>query len=298
MSQPAVSEALGRLRHIFHDEILVQDGRVMITTAFADRLAPMLEAALGEVEGLIAPSEFDPASAKGAIRISTADYVFLLCGSRLSARLAAEAPGLELDFESRLLNDRDLRLGQIDFLITPAGGPRPALDNFESMPLFEDDYVCLVAASAPGPKLNLEEIRDCRHVVISGAPNSFSMTLLKRVGVTPFRAVHVTNFLSIPFMVENTQNIALVQRRLAERLLPAAAVRIEELPFYAPPMRMIALWSNAKKNDPVHSWFRKVLSEVAAEIQGPASRSDATPPTPVNDGTDDHVADDVSLLER
>ena len=285
MSQPAVSEALGRLRHIFHDEILVQDKRVMIPTAFADRLAPILESALGDVEAIIAPNEFDPASAKGTIKIASADYVFLLCGSRLSARLALQAPGLELEFEARVRGERDLRLGQIDFLIAPAGGSRPVLDAFESMPLFEDDYVCLVADSAPRQTLDLERLRNSRHVVVTarGIATAYSMTLLKQAGVTPFQAVRVTNFLSVPFMVENTNNIALIQRKLAERLLPVARVRIEELPFFAP-IRMIAVWNNAKKNDPIHSWFRQVLREVAAQIQGPVSpRAEAQALVPLTD---------------
>lgn len=277
MSQPAVSEALGRLRHIFHDEILVQSGRVMVLTAFAERLAPVLEAALGEVEAMIAPNDFDPALAHGTIKIATASYVVLLCGSYLSLRLAEQAPNLELEFvESQLRSDSDLRLGQIDFMITPAGGVRPAMDAFESMSLFEDDFVCLVAASAPKQKLDVASINSRRHVVVStqGASNSFSMTLLKRAGVTPSQAVRVADFLSIPFMIEETNNIALVQRRLAQRLLPSARVRIEELPFPGDPLRMMALWSYAKNQDPVHRWFRGVLSELADHIQGVA-RGDA-----------------------
>lgn len=269
MTQPAVSVALTKMRQIFQDEILVTEGRVMIPTAFAERLMPTLEAALGEVEGIVAPKAFVPASAKGTIKIATADYVTFLCGSFLSAHVAENAPELQLEIHQlHGESDRDLRLGEIDFMILPAGGARPSLDAFQSMLLFEDEIVCLVAASSPKATFDLERLGTHRHVVASftGAPTTFSTTLMKRAYANHFEAVRVPNFLSIPFMIEGTENVALIQRRIAERLLPVTQVRIEELPFDVPPLRVIALWSAAKEGDPAHRWFRQVLSAAGSEL--------------------------------
>lgn len=265
MSQPAVSEALGRIRRLFHDEILIADGRTLVPSALAERLAPRLEASLGDIETLIAPASFAPEESVGTIKIATADYVTLLLGSEFATRLARAAPNLRLEFrEADTRSAYELRMGQIDLIIRPDGLPSVPIDDFRQAPLFEDDLVCIVDADADYQG-GLENFLAGRNVLFTPSDStlSFAESILRQRGNLPFDAVRVPNFLLIPFLVEGTDNIALIQRRLAERMLPAANIRIVEPPFEFPTLRIVMAWNRARQHDPAHMWFRELLIDIA-----------------------------------
>jgi LysR family nod box-dependent transcriptional activator len=80
-------------------------------------------------------------------------------------------------------------------------------------------------------------------------------------------AARVPSFLLIPFMVEGTDNVALIQRRAAKPMLPFTdTVAIEpEQPFT--PVQIVGLWNRARDHDPVHAWFREVLATIVPELE-------------------------------
>src|SRR4051794_35887883 len=65
LSQPAMSHALGRLRELFDDPLLVRTKSGMQPTKRADEIAPALERALEDLGRIVAPPErFDPARSR------------------------------------------------------------------------------------------------------------------------------------------------------------------------------------------------------------------------------------------
>jgi DNA-binding transcriptional LysR family regulator len=75
-------------------------------------------------------------------------------------------------------------------------------------------------------------------------------------------------FMLLPFFVENTTTTAVAQRRLAERLMPAAKIRTITPSFPFTKIRMLAAWSRSRTTDPLHRWLRELLVEIGAEITG------------------------------
>lgn len=61
-SQPAVSHALARLRHLFDDPLLVRHGGRLEPTLRALEIAPQLTDAMGRMRSLLTPAGFDPAT--------------------------------------------------------------------------------------------------------------------------------------------------------------------------------------------------------------------------------------------
>lgn len=122
LTQSGVSEALGRLRVQFGDELLVKTGRRMVPTALALEIAPRLEDLLATTEDLLRPVRFNPAYSDREIRIATGDTVALALGKGLLQRLAAQAPRTTIQFVSTEAPMRaNLEEGKIDFLIIPRG---------------------------------------------------------------------------------------------------------------------------------------------------------------------------------
>jgi DNA-binding transcriptional LysR family regulator len=97
LSQPAVSSALGRLRHVTGDDLFVRDGNRMVPTPRALAMAEPIRSALRRMEdALSAAAGFDPASSSQIFRISGSDYFSTLLMPRLAEAVTREAPGITL----------------------------------------------------------------------------------------------------------------------------------------------------------------------------------------------------------
>lgn len=266
LSQPATSEALSRLRHLLHDEILIPNGRTLIPSALAARIQPRLEVALGELEALVMPRSFDPFLSQGAIKIAASDNNLLLFGASLTRRVFEEAPNMTAEFSSlSTKSSEELRTGELDLVVSPQ-----LMDGLSNTPLFEDDLVCIVDGNHDGSvKLTTNDFTEQR-VVIFSSPGSTSHTLvetlLRQAGVTHYTALRVPSFLLIPEMVENTRNIAVMGRRLAVRLSKTTNIRIMAPPVNFPKVRFVMSWSPAKEHDPGHIWLRKIMFQVVEEL--------------------------------
>lgn len=262
LSQPAVSEALARLRLMLHDEILITSGRTLIPSALAERMLPRLEVALGELEALIMPSNFDPALSQGAIRIAASDSSIFLFGAELTRNVLESAPQISVEFSAlSSRSHQELRMGELDLVISPQ-----LLEGLTNTLLFEDDLVCILDADESLERNLVEEDFVNRKVVIFSSPGTTSHTLvetlLRQAGVTHYRALRVPSFLLVPTFVEHTQNIAIMPFRLASRLSKTTNIRLVTPPVSLPKVRFFLSWSPAMENDPGHIWLRQLMLEV------------------------------------
>lgn len=97
LSQPAVSNALNRLRELLDDPLLVRVGRAMQPTPRALSLEAPIRDALQQIEHTLNAGDFfDPATSHQRFVIAVTDYVELICMPALMARLAQVAPGIQL----------------------------------------------------------------------------------------------------------------------------------------------------------------------------------------------------------
>src|SRR4051794_34641458 len=150
VTQSAMSGALGRLRGLFGDELLVRSGQTMRLTPFAEALQPKLSAALAQLEDTVfSRSTFDPVREHRTFTISATDYTSVVLLSRLQATFAAEhvhvsARVMTTDIHGSI---RRLEAGEIDLAILPANfGDISALC---SQPLFDDGYVAATWSGNP-----------------------------------------------------------------------------------------------------------------------------------------------------
>jgi DNA-binding transcriptional LysR family regulator len=95
LSQPAVSAALGRLRHIIGDELFVRDGNRMVATPRALQLSETVRASLRQIEEALAnTASFEPASARQSFVLLGSDYFSTLLMPRLARQIVPEAPSV------------------------------------------------------------------------------------------------------------------------------------------------------------------------------------------------------------
>jgi LysR family transcriptional regulator, nod-box dependent transcriptional activator len=270
LTQSATSAALGRLRALLQDDLLVMAGRRMQLTETAQRLMAPLEEALAALEHVVAAPSFDPARLERRFVIATADYVSFLLAPGVVQRIAREAPLSSLQFVDIPANYlARMRMGEIDLLLAPDLGIS-RLPGMRHAPLIRDRMVCIAARSHPGIGKQLDRRTYLRlpHATFrtgDGNETSFEQHLLHRQQLRQHNVVFVPNFMLLPQIVAETECIALVHRKLAERFAVMAAIRLLEPPLRAPDIEIAMFWTASQDRDPVHRWLRDVLKMAAGE---------------------------------
>jgi DNA-binding transcriptional LysR family regulator len=175
LSQPAVSHALARLRDLLGDPLLVRQGGSLVPTARALELAAPLAEALAQVQALLAPNRFEPASAKRRFRVAMSDYSAAIFLPDLVRRLRRAAPGIDLQIIQAS------REGMVDGVLNGdldlAAGVFPDMPaELRTTPLFDEHYICLVDRNrlSPSGTLDLSTYLSRPHVLLemrgSGTP--------------------------------------------------------------------------------------------------------------------------------
>ncbi|MDE2441545.1 MAG: LysR family transcriptional regulator [Betaproteobacteria bacterium] len=268
LTQPALSSALARLREYFGDELLVQVGRRMVPTPYAQSLRPLAARMLREAQLLVASSSgFDPATSKRRFRISASDYIVTVLITPLMARFATIAPGVGLDIVPtgpQLLEQLDR--GSIDCVISPEDF---LVHSHPSEVLFEDQHVIVGWAGNPAlsGEVNLDTLLELGHVATSigaGAIPSFARQQMRLYRERLKIEATVPNFSAIPAMLIGSHRVSILQARLARFFSATMPIVIKPLPFDMPPLREVAQYHSTRVNDVGLRWLVDRLKDVAA----------------------------------
>ena len=143
LGQPAVSNALARLRKLFDDDLFLRTAQGMQPTPFAEHLAESIGYALGMIHGAVnARTSFDPITSQRGFSIGMTDIGEIYFLPRLMQRVQELAPSVTIStVRHTSLNLKDaMEAGQIDLAI----GLLPQLKaGFFQRRMFEQKYVCL-----------------------------------------------------------------------------------------------------------------------------------------------------------
>jgi len=228
LSQPAMSNALARLREYFGDELLAAQGRQMVLTPRAVSLIEPVREVLMRIDSTITnPPVFDPAKATRKFVLLLSDFTTAVFVPAMLEALYKEARGIGI--ELRMLNDRpieQLEQGDADLLIIPAQYVSP---DHPSESLFEEQYLCVTWSgnSRIQEELTFNDYLECGHVVANYATGqqraAFDSWFLDRFGIKRHVEVSAPTMAALPRMVVGTDRIATMHKRLAlqaELILP------------------------------------------------------------------------------
>ena len=94
MTQPALSNALSRLRVTFQDQLFIRERYGIQPTPIAVELAPTIAEALAMLnDALLGQQGFDPATAERLLTVAPNGYVELVLVPALVAKIQVVAPG-------------------------------------------------------------------------------------------------------------------------------------------------------------------------------------------------------------
>jgi LysR family nod box-dependent transcriptional activator len=267
MTQPAISNALARLRAHFDDELFVLMDRRMVPTPLCRSLAEPVRGIIAELSVIAAArSAFDPATADRTISIICSDYVFLVHLSDAIRALAPVAPGVRVRTMQTAENMGELlRSGRADFLIIPEQRKVPGLP---SAPLFTDDFsvICWSENRGISDAISIEQYLAHKHVGASIGPQippHIEQSSLDKHGVFRDFAVYAPNFTSVAEVVVGTNYIATMQSRAARILAQRLPLRLLRPPVEIAPFTVCVQWTPAMASEPGVAWMRSFFADHA-----------------------------------
>jgi len=274
MSQQAMSGALARLRKHFGDELLVRAGRGFRLTPMAESLRPLVAEAVDAADALLGNDrEFDPATSARRFSVSMSEYAMTVLADVLTRALAEQAPrcSVALDTLDVAPGQFEAQLMRRDLIVGPLGFDFPG----RIQPVFTDHLVCVVSRDNPrlvDGALTLADLADMPHAVAKfGAAGDRKRPLeveLESAGIGGRTVlVQVTSLLTLPFAVGGTSMCAFVPSRLARRCLDILDLVVARTPLGVVRITEAAHWHPRRELDPAVVWLRRLLHEVAVEVE-------------------------------
>ena len=261
LSQPALSASLARLRVHFSDPLLIRDGNTYRLTPLAARLGEQTAIALDAARKVFAnEATFDASTSNREFTVYGSDYAFATVGAAVANGVRRAAPGIRFRFVQHspaIVEDPMNSLRTVDGMLLPHGFTTdlPCLD------VYEDEWVCLVAADNPrvGDELTMDHLRDLPWVFTYQSRSAFTPAgrQLQMIGVEPRIDVVVEGFLALPFFLMGTERIGMVQRKVAERFVAGNEMRMLKPPFDVVRLAGALWWHPMHTEDPAHVWMRQ-----------------------------------------
>jgi DNA-binding transcriptional LysR family regulator len=269
LGQPAISNALARLRKLLGDPLFLRTSVGMQPTPFADQLHQSVGHALGMIHGAVnARSTFEPGSSKRSFSIGMTDIGEIYFLPRLMQRLHERAPQVSITtVRNTAVNLKDaMEAGQVDLAI----GLLPQLKSgFFQRRLFEQKYVCLVRREHPLTRRKMKEsdffAAEHLAVVSAGTGHGRVDQILDRR--SPRRTVRLTvpHFVAIGHILQFSDLVATVPERLAERMLTPFDLQALPHPIKLPQIAINLFWHAKYQKDPANQWLRNLIVELHAD---------------------------------
>lgn len=267
LSQSATSNALARLRHGLGDALFVRSPAGLHPTRLTQRIAPLVEAHLRELESaLCSDARFDPAAGGMHWRLSLSDLGEMMFLPPLARELRRAAPGSRLSNEAvdAARVSAALEAREIDLAI---GMLLPAHQGVVGEQLFHERYVALTArdwqpaaASAGGfGDGRLDPAQLAQAALALAAPSASLLgsvqRVLERLRVDSPCCVRLRHYGALPELVRSSDLVAIVPQMFADAVAARHELRVWALPDGAA-YDVMMVWHQSVSGDPAQRWLR------------------------------------------
>ncbi|QIG53651.1 LysR family transcriptional regulator [Altererythrobacter sp. BO-6] len=270
MSQPAMSIALDRFRHIAGDRLFARTGQGMKPTPRALELANPIRRALSIVSSAIEHrTEFDATKSKRSFNLALSDYGELLLVPQIAKLLEQAASSVHIKTTSALgLNiERELHFENIDIYLwlIPIES-----EMVRSVQIGTVQEVCLVRKEHPeiSDHITLEKYAKMKHVVLELA-GAYGPPLIDRKlwrkKLTRQRTMTVSSLSQMPRIVGMTDMVATLPKPMAQAYAAAHDLKIVPAPVHIE-LPVFMMWNKRMDQDLGHTWLRESIINIHDKI--------------------------------
>jgi DNA-binding transcriptional LysR family regulator len=244
LSQPAVSRALQRPRSIFQDELLIRSSSGFELTLRGRKILQQLEQLLPKIEGLVAPTVFDPKREQSNFRISGPDNVCMALLPHLCLCYTTQRYKVNFDFLPWQADAVDmLERGKLDLILHIDDGLLPP--HFSSQRLYCEDWICAIARQSKfGDRLTLKQYLAAEHLIVTTLPSVQNIPdkQLDGLGVKRRSAVNMPYFGAALSCLPGTELVLTLTNGMREMVERNSTLRLVKAPPELRPFHFLMVW--------------------------------------------------------
>ncbi len=284
ITQPAMSNALKRLRQQFDDPLLVRTSDGMRATERARELEPQVRELILHIERVVQPvQQFNSRESDKFFRIAVSDYAESTLIPALLNFMRAEAPNIAIDIMTPSdVSHQDVELGHVDFVINRFDS---LPDSFHQTVLWRDSFTCMLWKNNPiVSRFDLQSYIEAQHIWVSKTGMGVGVgvnpedvqrlgwvdSALDAIGEKRHIKVFTRHYQAAMSMVENKDLVLTIPSRAACLRQQDPGLVFLPPPFEIPEFELTMAWSALLHNNPAHRWFRRAVADVAHSYQGSA----------------------------
>jgi DNA-binding transcriptional LysR family regulator len=280
MTQPAVSNALRRLRESLGDDLVRRAGYGVEPTPVALALWPTVRDALERLRQSLAPGNFDPMTARDVFVLAMADATAAKVVPSLMDILEKEAPGVTLRIlplttrDPRELLDSgafDLAIGHFPGVLAELSATHLQEDSprFLHQRLYDGEYVVVMRRGHPLAQtpLTLDAYCAARHLLVSfsGRPFGFVDEALTAASRQRRIVLTVNQFFTAGQVVATTDLLTVLPRHFVGATGIAHKLALSELPLAVPTVHVDSVWLRQVEHNSAHRWLRQAVERAAQQ---------------------------------
>jgi DNA-binding transcriptional LysR family regulator len=269
MTQPAVSNALKRLRHLLNDELFIKVPSGVSPTPKAMQIWQPLREALNQIRQTLEPVEFNPDTETATFTIALNDFNAALILPPLMKVIEAIAPNINLRTipNTHINAPMLLEQAEIDIAIGVFPNPPPRL---RSQTLLTSPWICVMRRGHPlaRKKLTLDRYAQANHLLVTLTGESTGVTdpLLQEQGLNRRVGLTVNQFSVAPQILVNSDLIATLPTRVVQLSSIADQLHLTPVPIEIPSTSIKMMWHERSQRSTAQTWFRTQLTEVYSHL--------------------------------
>jgi DNA-binding transcriptional LysR family regulator len=263
LSQPAVSHALARLRHMFDDPLFVRHGHVMTPTPLARRMIEPIRQSLQGLEVTLSRvGRFDAESATKRFLVGMRDAMESAVLAPLMRSIAKAAPRIDFSIVRTERRDieRELSAGTLDVAVDIM---LPLPEEIRRQQLAVEWMTVVARRRHPAVRspLGLEAYLEQEHIAVSSRRRGLSAEDFELARHNLRRRVRLRcqNYLAACRVVSETDLILTMPQRYARILNAHFRNQLLPFPLKVPAFDSYLYWHVNADADPANAWLRQRL---------------------------------------
>lgn len=263
ITQPAMSNALNRLRYLVNDDLFIRGPRGMRPTPRAIELSVPIQIALSNLELSLSSASYDPKSLKKLFKLAISDDIAPLIIPHLVSYLDNNSPNSSLCLSSEQGDEaiKSLDLNEIDF----------AIGRFEILPnrlgfkvLFDEEYVCMMSKNhilSNESKLSMDQYLSSKHLRVAPMQASVSPIdrALSQLNLERVISVRIDLITLSPYILKNANLILTLPSKTADRISRLNNFSIVGLPLELEKRQTKLVWHKELTKHPAFEWIREKI---------------------------------------
>lgn len=268
LTQPAMSNALARLRLAFDDALFVRTPAGMRPTPRAMQIGPAVRDALALLESTLGGTpSFEATSTDRLFRFSTSDLGETMFLPPLIEALRNVAPHLRIETRPVPLARiaEALEEGEIDLAMGSLEGLRRGV---RALPLFREPYLCVLRTGHPrtARPLTRRDLAELDYVIVAPEETAHRKVdlALKRLGLSSRIVVRMPHFMAIPGILERSDLVAIVPKMLADLFCRDGRLIMQPFPAPIALLQVRVFWHQRFEQDAANRWMRELIVQLHA----------------------------------